>query len=96
MKEEGKQPKAKGDVRMLDCQEIIIKNMSKSKESGFTFKLNMGDRLYHLMAETELERTKWQAALSASIRTTKEINNPLKIKIKKNIDPLIITYDSET
>ncbi|CAD8111062.1 unnamed protein product [Paramecium primaurelia] len=95
-KEDGKSPKAKGDVKMLDCQEIIIKNMSKSKESGYTFKLNMGDRLYHLMADTELERTKWQSALSASIRITKEINNPLKIKIKKNIDPLIQLYDEET
>ncbi|CAK57824.1 unnamed protein product (macronuclear) [Paramecium tetraurelia] len=95
-KEEGKPPKAKGDVKMLDCQEIIIKNMSKSKESGYTFKLNMGDRLYHLMADSELERTKWQTALSASIRITKEINNPLKIKIKKNIDPLIQLYDEET
>lgn len=70
--------------------------MSKSKESGYTFKLNMGDRLYHLMADSELERTKWQSALSASIRITKEINNPLKIKIKKNIDPLIKLYDEET
>ncbi|CAD8118152.1 unnamed protein product [Paramecium sonneborni] len=95
-KEEGKPPKAKGDVKMLDCQEIIIKNMSKSKESGYTFKLNMGDRLYHLMADSELERQKWQSALSASIRITKEINNPLKIKIKKNIDPLIKLYDEET
>ncbi|CAD8207552.1 unnamed protein product [Paramecium octaurelia] len=94
--EDGKPPKAKGDVKMLDCQEIIIKNMSKSKESGYTFKLNMGDRLYHLMADSELERTKWQSALSASIRITKEINNPLKIKIKKNIDPLIKLYDEET
>ena len=33
--------------------------MTKSKESGYTFKLNMGDRLYHLMADSELQRTKW-------------------------------------
>lgn len=32
-------------------------------------------------------------ALGMSIKTTKEINNPLKIKIKKNIDPIIIIYD---
>ncbi|CAD8175519.1 unnamed protein product [Paramecium pentaurelia] len=94
-KEEGKPPKAKGDVRMIDCQEIIMKDMSKSKESGFTFKLNMGDRLYHLMADTEQERKKWQQALNLSIRTTKEIHNPLKIKIKKNIDPIIQLYDEE-
>ncbi|CAD8108104.1 unnamed protein product [Paramecium sonneborni] len=94
-KEEGKPPKAKGDVRMIDCQEIIIKDMSKSKESGFTFKLNMGDRLYHLMADSEQERKKWQLALSLSMKTTKEIHNALKIKIKKNIDPIIQIYDEE-
>ncbi|CAD8107610.1 unnamed protein product [Paramecium sonneborni] len=94
-KEEGKPPEAKGDVRMIDCQEIIIKDMSKSKESGFTFKLNMGDRLYHLMADSEQERMKWISALNLSIKTTKEIQNLLKIKIKKNIDPIIKLYDEE-
>lgn len=49
----------------------------------------MGDRLYHLTTETEGDRKRWQTALSVSIRTTKEINNPLKLVIKKNIDPLI-------
>lgn len=56
----------------------------------------MGDRLYHLIADSELECRKWQSALSKFIRTTKAINNPLKIKIKKNIDPLIKFYEEET
>ena len=30
--------------------------MTKSKESGYTFKINIGDRLYHLMADTEIDR----------------------------------------
>ena len=33
--------------------------MAKSKtEKGYTFKLNIGDRLFHLMAESETMRTK--------------------------------------
>lgn len=70
--------------------------MQKSKESGFTFKINMGDRLYHLMTDTEQERKKWQTALSHSILTTKEINNLLKLKIKKNIDLVLKMYDVES
>jgi hypothetical protein len=30
---------------MTDCQEIIIKNMQNSKETGFSFKINIGDYL---------------------------------------------------
>jgi hypothetical protein len=30
--------------------------MSSSKESGYTFKINIGDRVYHLMSDTEVER----------------------------------------
>lgn len=33
-----------------------MKNMSKSK-SGYSFKLIMGDKLYYLMADFELELT---------------------------------------
>lgn len=51
--------KPKGDIKMIECQELIIKNMSKSKESGFSFKINMGDRLFHLMTDSELERMKY-------------------------------------
>lgn len=40
----------------MDCSEVIVKDMTKSKETGYTFKINTGDRLYHLMADTEIER----------------------------------------
>jgi hypothetical protein len=46
----------KSSIKMLECQEVIIKDMIKSKESGYTFKINIGDRLYHLMADTEIDR----------------------------------------
>jgi len=43
-------------MSMRECVSIECKNMSKSKEEGFSFKINMGDKIYHLMCETELER----------------------------------------
>ncbi len=49
--------------------------MAKSKEKGFTFSVNMGDRLYHLMADMETERENWVEALSSSLKTAKEMNN---------------------
>ena len=36
--------------------EITEKSMEKSKEKGYSFKINIGDRFYHLMAENEEER----------------------------------------
>lgn len=34
--------------------------MQKSKEAGFSFKINVGDILIHLMAKTETERIKYK------------------------------------
>lgn len=44
---------------MTECIEVINKDMSKSKEKGFTFRINFGDRIYHLMADTETDRERW-------------------------------------
>lgn len=48
--------KPKGNIKLFDCHEVIVKDMTKSKEIGYTFKINIGERLYHLMADTEIER----------------------------------------
>lgn len=58
---------------MEQCIEIFDKDMSQSKEKGFTFSVNMGDRLYHLMSDTEIERRAWVSSLRISIQTTKEL-----------------------
>lgn len=55
-----------GEIKMIECQELILKNMQKSKEAGFSFKVNMGDRLFHLMTDTESERMNWTVALRSS------------------------------
>ena len=36
-------------VPLGECQEVVVKDMTRSKETGFTFKVNTGERLYHLM-----------------------------------------------
>lgn len=43
-------------MNMRECMNVESKNMSKSKEDGFSFKINMGDKIYHLMCDTEIER----------------------------------------
>jgi hypothetical protein len=94
--------KPRGDIKMFDCQEVIIKDMVKSKESGYTFKINVGERLYHLMADTEIERhryytlikERWVQAVKSAQATSKEMNNTLKINVTKNIDPICAIYDS--
>ena len=48
--------------------------MSKSKEKGFTFKINMGERIKILMTETEIDRTCWMQSLKLSMVTAKEMS----------------------
>lgn len=35
-------------INMRECVQIEEKDMENSKEKGFSFKINMGDRIYHL------------------------------------------------
>jgi hypothetical protein len=65
----------KGNIKLFDCHEVIVKDMTKSKEAGYTFKINIGERLYHLMADTEIERQQWINAVKASQVTAREIVN---------------------
>lgn len=47
------------EIKMKDCLEIIEKNKEqKSKEKGYSFKINLGDQLHHLMTETDFDRKK--------------------------------------
>ncbi|KAL4465713.1 hypothetical protein ABPG72_012395 [Tetrahymena utriculariae] len=87
--------KPKKGLKMSQCIEVFDKDMSKSKEKGFTFSINMGDRLYHLMAETAVERIAWVSKLKTSIKTIKELNKG-NLKIKKNIDGILKEYDKHT
>jgi len=57
-KQNNKKENKKGEIKMKDCLEIIQKNMTKSKEKGYSFKVNLGDRLFHLNTESEAERKK--------------------------------------
>jgi hypothetical protein len=37
--------------------------MATSKEKGFSFKINMGERIYHLQTDTDMERQEWMNCL---------------------------------
>lgn len=53
-----KKNQEKGEIKMKDCLEIIEKSMKKSKEKGYSFKINVGDILIHVNVESEAERRK--------------------------------------
>ena len=44
------------NINMRECVKIVTKDMSNSKEKGFSFKINMGERIYHLQTDTDLDR----------------------------------------
>ena len=46
-----KETKKDGSVMSINMREVVkvdVKDMANSKEKGFSFKINMGDRIYHL------------------------------------------------
>jgi len=45
------------------------------------------------MADSESDRIRWTTALNNSKTTVKEINNPMKIKILRNVDPILKLND---
>ena len=47
----------KGEIKMMNCIEIAEKTVKESsKEKGFSFKINTGERLFHFMTYNEEER----------------------------------------
>ncbi len=60
---------------MWECNEIKDKDMTKSKDQGFTFTVNMGERIYKFMTESELDRKKWVKSLRQSAKTSREMHN---------------------
>ncbi|KRX03678.1 hypothetical protein PPERSA_10362 [Pseudocohnilembus persalinus] len=81
----------KGQINMKDCIEIFEKDMSTSKEQGFTFRINCGDRIFHVMVESSYDRKNWITALRKSVETSKEMNSG--ISVVKNIDKICQIYD---
>jgi len=66
--------KPKKGIKMLDCIEVFEKDMTKSSETGFSFSINMGERLYHLMVEYATDRELWIQATKNSIKTAREMS----------------------
>ncbi len=79
-------------IPLRDCLQVQSKDMANSKEKGFSFKINVGDRIYHLQTDTEIERQQWLSCLQQSMATAKELHNRNNIQIKKNLDQVIQLY----
>lgn len=91
---EGDTTEKKGAIRMNDCLDVL-RDETKNPDKEYCFKINMGDRIFILAAETEFEREQWIEAMRNSIRNSKEMkNNDVGGSVvKKNIDKIIDIYD---
>lgn len=90
-KDELGQPK--GVINMMNCLDVLVKDMSKSKEKGFTFRVNACDRIYQLMSDLETDRRRWVQALKNSTKTAKQLKKK-GISVVKNIDVIVKLYDT--
>lgn len=48
----------KGEIKMKDCLDIFEKDMKKSKEKGFSFRIHLGDKIITFMAHNDDLRKK--------------------------------------
>ena len=90
---EGDSTGPKGSIPMNTCLDVL-KDEGKTAEKENSFKINMGDRIFVIAAETELDRDKWIDAIRNSVRNVKEMKGKTQgAAIKKNIDKAIDLYD---
>lgn len=93
---EGDSSGPKGSIPMTKCLDVLKDDKQNSGRDN-SFKLNMGDRIFVISAETELDRDKWIDALRNSVRNVKERNTKTQgggqLILKKNIDKAIDIYD---
>jgi len=91
---EGDASGPKGSIPMVSCLDIL-KDDSKAAGKENCLKINMGDRIFVIAAETEYDRDKWIDALRNSVRNVKEMktNTQGGVAIKKNIDKAIDIYE---
>jgi len=91
---EGDSSGPKGSIPMSTCLDVL-KDEGKIAEKENSFKINMGDRIFVIAADTELDRDKWIDAIRNSVRNVKEMKGKAQggVIIKKNIDKAIDLYD---
>ena len=93
---EGDASGPKGSIPMSNCLDVM-KVDSKIAEKENSLKINMGDRIFVIASETELERDKWIDAIRNSVKNIKEMKSKglggAGVTVKKNIDKAIDIYD---
>mmetsp|Transcript_1864 Transcript_1864/g.4000 ORF Transcript_1864/g.4000 Transcript_1864/m.4000 type:complete len:1000 (-) Transcript_1864:67-3066(-) len=63
-----------GEIPARLCT-VKVKDMSTSRDSGFTFILDMGTRMFHFNAETEEEMKQWITAVKLAQESAQEITS---------------------
>ena len=61
-----------GHIRTVDINNILLKDMSKSKEEGHAFILDAGARRYHMNCRYKFELERWVNAIYISMQTARE------------------------
>lgn len=72
---------------------IRIKDMTGSRDSGFSFLLDLGSRIYHFNAETEEEMNSWVKAIDTSKESALDITSSITGR-PKFIKKLIQLFDA--
>ena len=60
-------------LKMAEVLDISEKDMSTSKEEGFSFTIDKGEEIFLFMTETEFDRKTWVTSLKMSMKTAKEM-----------------------
>lgn len=83
-----------GQIRTADITNILLKDMSKSRESGHAFILDQGGHRHHMNCKFRFELERWVQAIYISIQTARESKATIT-NTTKNIAKIIINYDCD-
>jgi hypothetical protein len=82
-----------GEIPARLCS-VKVKDMSKSRDSGFTFILDMGTRMYHFNTEDEADLTRWTQAVRFAQESAQEVSSSATGR-PRQIRKLLEVYDSQ-
>lgn len=83
---------AQGEIPTRLCT-IRIKDMSESRDSGFSFLLDLGNRIFHFNAESEEDMNRWVKAVDTSKESALDITSSITGR-PKFIKKLIQLFDT--
>jgi hypothetical protein len=84
---------ALGEIPTRICT-LRVKDMTHSKDSGFSFLIDVGARVYHLNTDTETNLNRWVKAIEISRENAQGVSSSVTGK-PKVIKKLIEMYDTQ-